>query len=345
MFRPLSNGAKHALLAIRRMRSASLCLVLSFLLITVPRLAHASAQVAVVVNSATVDYSTNLLTVTGQNFGTIAPGVRLNGFQLTVQSFNAGTQTIVANMAMSLPPGSYLLAVTTGNGSTNSTQVSEFDITLGAAGPQGAQGAPGPQGQQGPQGEPGPAGAPGPASTVAGPAGPSGPPGPSGAPGPAGPTGLTGAQGPAGPAGPAGPQGAPGPAGPQGPAGAGADSLAAAIYGPCGATGAIENGFNPNGSPRCQSGSTVAAPKIVYRQIPAGGHFYDSDPEVCPAGYKFIGGVGTHSGPGNLLSESLYGGLFNASNQFPDGKTFDNTYVDCESPYYCVAVCLRLTFY
>src|SRR5439155_25696808 len=90
-----------------------------------------SAPVALVINTVTVDYTSNLITITVQNFGSTAPTVKLSGIQLTVQSFNASTQTIVAVLPVALNPGDYLITVAASNSSTNSAQVSEFDIIIG----------------------------------------------------------------------------------------------------------------------------------------------------------------------------------------------------------------------
>src|SRR5262245_46038719 len=203
-----------------------LCWALLFGLATAGRAAASSAPA---ITSATVNYVSNVITIIGENFGIAAPTVTLNGTQLTVQSFNPGTQTIVAVMPAGLSAGTFLLAVT-----TNGNQSAQFDVTIGIAGPlgpTGPQGPAGPLGDTGPQGPPGPTGATGPQG-LAGPTGPQGPkgdPGVTGAQGPAGPTGpqgpkgdtgVTGTQGMVGPAGPIGPLGPQGPKGDTGATGA-----------------------------------------------------------------------------------------------------------------------------
>ncbi|NND60893.1 MAG: collagen-like protein [Gammaproteobacteria bacterium] len=134
----------------------------------------------------------------------------------------------------------------------------EYDLTLGAVGPQGPAG---PIGPQGPQGDAGPAGPKG-DQGLAGPPGPQGDPGPTGPqgdPGPVGPQGAQGNTGPAGPpgpkgdmgnAGPPGPQGNTGPAGPPGPKG---DMGNAGPPGPQGNTG-------PAGPPGPQGNTGPAGP-------------------------------------------------------------------------------------
>jgi hypothetical protein len=168
-----------------------------------------SASIAVTVDTAVYDPARNVLTITGQNFGSAAPNVALAGTPLSIASYDASTQTIVASLSMSMGAGSYLLTVSTQNGASPN-MVSEFDITIGAtglAGPQGPQGAPGPQGLPGVAGPQGAAGAPG-ATGPQGPAGPQGATGNTGAIGPQGPAGVVGAQGPVGANGAQGPAGA-----------------------------------------------------------------------------------------------------------------------------------------
>jgi hypothetical protein len=162
--------------------------------------------------SATVDYTHNTLTISGQNFGS-SPTVTLDALAFPAQS--SASSQIVANFPSgkapsSFVPGTYFLTVTFKN-----QLPTIFGVDIGASGAQG------PAGPAGAPGAPGVAGAPGPA----GPAGPQGLVGPMGPPGATGAVGATGAQGLQGGAGPAGPQGlqgvagATGATGPQGPAG------------------------------------------------------------------------------------------------------------------------------
>lgn len=90
----------------------------------------------------------------------------------------------------------------------------EFDLSIGAQGPQGEMG---PTGPQGPPGDTGPQGPPGPKGEIGdqGPLGPQGPQGPQGGigpPGSPGGKGDDGDQGPQGPVGKPGPDGVPDPA-------------------------------------------------------------------------------------------------------------------------------------
>ena len=184
----------------------------------------AAAQAAglPLVISATVDYSRNTLTISGQNFGS-NPTVTLDSLVFPTQT--PGSSQIVANFPSSkapssFTPGTYFLTVQFKN---QLPTIFAVDI--------GASGAPGPAGPPGAQGSPGVAGAPGPA----GPAGPQGLQGPMGPPGATGPQGLTGAAGAIGPAGPKGDTGAQGSAGAPGQNGA--------------------NGTNGSGVPPCDANS------------------------------------------------------------------------------------------
>jgi len=155
--------------------------------------------------SATVDYSHNTLTISGQNFGS-NPTVTLDSLGFPTQS-SASSQIVAGFPSGKAPgsftPGTYFLTVTFKN-----QLPTIFAVALGA------NGAPGPQG---PAGAPGVTGATGPA----GPAGPQGIPGSFGPVGATGPAGAIGVQGLQGVAGPAGPQGLQGATGAQGPAGTG----------------------------------------------------------------------------------------------------------------------------
>lgn len=204
------------LLAPRRGRLAALLLTLALLAPALTTVAQTASSNQLEITQTEVNTGANQIVITGVNFGTALPTVTLADGPLLVVS-SSPTQ-IVAELPPTLPPGTYLLKVSRGNGAT---QRDEIDVTVGSNGPQGPQGDPGPPGPPGPQGEPGPVGPQGPAGPQ-GQTGPQGPAGPQGATGPQGPqgetgaAGATGATGPQGPAGPSGPQGATGAAGPQG---------------------------------------------------------------------------------------------------------------------------------
>jgi len=120
--------------------------------------------------------------------------------------------------------GDYLLTVSNGNGQS---QNDEYDLTIGAVGPQGAQGIQGelgPQGEQGLQGAQGDTGPKGDQGIqgdqgLQGDQGPPGEQGIQGVAGDTGPQGQQGFQGVMGPQGETGPQGVPGIQGDAGPAG------------------------------------------------------------------------------------------------------------------------------
>ncbi len=125
------------------------------------------------------------ITITGVNFDNNDPPVVVLGDQgaLNVLSTTGGTEIVAECPGGMCADGDFLLEVITGNGVQH---YDEYDLTIGAVGPQGPQGDTGPVG---PRGETGPVG-------PQGETGPAGPQGPSGA-------GSPGPQGPAGPAGPA----------------------------------------------------------------------------------------------------------------------------------------------
>ena len=157
------------------------------------------------INSVSVDLLNNRITIVGENFGTSAPDVTLDGFAVPLISYGP-TQIVVALPAtMATVSGDYAVSVTPtdGRGREKSPRTARFVVTTGAIGPQGPAGDAGPAG---PAGSTGPAGA-------AGPAGATGASGPTGATGPAGPAGPQGPQGAVGPMGPAGAPGLPGPPG------------------------------------------------------------------------------------------------------------------------------------
>ena len=141
-----------------------------FLFVLAPLFALAATPV---VNSGTINYSTNQITLTGSGFepNKTKPTIAFNGGALTVLTFS-NTQ-ITATLPTGLTPGTFDLNVTNSQG--NSV---DFNMTYGATGPQGPAGPTGPQGVAGPTGTTGPQGA-------------RGVTGAPGAPGPAGANGTS----------------------------------------------------------------------------------------------------------------------------------------------------------
>lgn len=183
------------------------CLAVALLLGAAPD-AHAMAVLAAKVVDATVY-------VSGEGFGTTQPPVvTLAGNALSVNQYSA--TAIVATFASIPEPGTYQLSVQS-YALNGKPSLVTFDLTVGAAGPQG------PPGQSVlaiplsagnavcPQGGSEFLGASGYTYACSG---------ADGAIGPQGAAGAAGSQGPAGPQGPVGPTGAIGPEGPQGPPGA-----------------------------------------------------------------------------------------------------------------------------
>jgi hypothetical protein len=144
--------------------------------------------------SATVDYTHNTLTISGQNFGS-APSVTLDSQAFPTQS-SASSQIIASfpsgKATSSFTPGTYFLTLQFKN-----QLPSVFTVDIGLNGPQGPAGLQGPAGAQGPHGIQGLIGATGPSGAVGSP----GPMGPTGAPGAQGPAGVQGVAGPVGPSG------------------------------------------------------------------------------------------------------------------------------------------------
>ncbi len=156
--------------SLQRLVAATALVVIVALPFSPPVAAQASSPP--LITSVTADYTASppTLTIKGTVLG--SPGtttVTLDQLgNLTLRSVTS-TQ-VVANLPTNpaVPPGSYLLTLTSGS---KASQFDEFWLTLGTQGPQGppgptgATGAVGPQGPAGPQGLTGATGATGPACT------------------------------------------------------------------------------------------------------------------------------------------------------------------------------------
>ncbi len=112
-----------------------------------------------VVNNAYAE--DGVLVIQGGHFGDVPPYVTLAGVPLVVLS--SSRTEIQAQLPDPTPPGSYLLMV-----ARNPLRLPFylFDVTIGAAGPEGDPGAQGDRGPAGEQGPPGPPGPPGPDVTA-----------------------------------------------------------------------------------------------------------------------------------------------------------------------------------
>jgi hypothetical protein len=149
--------------------------------------------------SAHLDRAQETLILEGLNFGTQAPTVYCESYEMRVTGWT--NQRLVVQFPAAIPDGMYRFTVVSGPSQqdrdvfyVNAQSSSTVEGPQGPPGPTGPQGAAGPAGPEGPPGPTGPAGA-------AGPVGPAGPDGPAGAMGPAGPVGPQGPQGLQGPAG------------------------------------------------------------------------------------------------------------------------------------------------
>lgn len=135
----------------------------------------------VVITAATTDAGQTTLFAEGVNF-TAESAVYLAGIPLGGVAVSSGGTVLTASLPLGMLPGGYRLQISNGPATV---QNGTFDMTIGAAGPEGPRGDPGPAGPAGADGAPGPAGADGAV-------GPAGPPGPIGPAGPAGPAGVSG---------------------------------------------------------------------------------------------------------------------------------------------------------
>src|ERR1700733_6618990 len=180
------------------------------------------ALTPVTIDSASINYTTHLVTIVGSGFCTGAPpAVTFNTTRLKVTSA-CSPSVVVASLPVQAAGSYRLIIANSGGGSATSY------VTYGAVGPQGPQGFTGATGA-------------------------------TGAIGPRGPIGLTGATGPAGATGSQGPVGAVGAVGaigPQGPIGIGLPGATGAtgaqgaqgIQGIQGNPGTNGTGFNPRGT-------------------------------------------------------------------------------------------------
>jgi Glycine-rich domain len=106
--------------------------------------ASASAWAAIDIWSASINYTTNQITITGKQFS-LKPIVVFNGTRLTIVGTPSGTN-ITAQLPDGVTPGTYELRVTNHLGMTD-----RYEVTYGAEGLQGPQGT---QGVAGPEGPP-----------------------------------------------------------------------------------------------------------------------------------------------------------------------------------------------
>jgi hypothetical protein len=126
--------------------------------------ASASAWAAPIISSATINTSTQVITINGTNlvYGAKTSKVFFNGanpaLSTSLQNVAGTKTTITAQLPDTVTAGTYVIRVRNGYGTSPA-----FDVTygVGLVGPQGPAGAPGAAGEQGLQG---PAGPQGPAS-------------------------------------------------------------------------------------------------------------------------------------------------------------------------------------
>jgi hypothetical protein len=131
-------------------------------LLLIPSLAFGAGIPILTLNSATINYTNNQVTLLGTSFEPLkkTPTVLFSGTPLPIVTFS-NTQ-IVAALPADMTAGTYSVFVANSLG-----EVVPFVLTYGATGPQGPAGAKGATGATGPQGVPGPAGPTGPEGPAA----------------------------------------------------------------------------------------------------------------------------------------------------------------------------------
>jgi hypothetical protein len=166
-----------------------LCFLVSLLLLSLP----ATADKLPVVDATSINYTTNQITIVGQNFSPtgVAPAVLFDNIASPLIS--STNSKVVVTLPTGILAGTYRLRITPKPITPLSTVpfigYYEFDVTLGTTGPQGQTGATGPQGPMGfpgAPGQPGTPGSPGQSGAPGRPGADSSVPGPTGATGPSG---------------------------------------------------------------------------------------------------------------------------------------------------------------
>ena len=234
--------------------------------------AAASAVQPLEITSVHVDYDASLIIINGMNFDNGNDlEVNLSDFDDIISVEPSPTQIIAYFAAGTLPPGNYLLTITTGGGSV---RFDEMAITVGMDGPEGPKGEQGDPGSDGADGATGLKGDPGSD-------GADGKQGIQGLQGDTGPQGEPGVQGAKGDSGDVGPMGATGPKGDQGPAGTPGiqgDQGVQGIQGPKGLTGDT----GPQGDTGTDGADGVQGPQGLTGDIGPQGAIGDTGPQGVP---------------------------------------------------------------
>jgi hypothetical protein len=134
-------------------------LILTAVLLFAPRIFAFAASIPIlIINKATINYSTNQVTFNGSGFEPTRklPTVLYSGSPLAVLSYT-DTQ-IVAALPVNTAAGNFTILIVNSLG-----EFMPYELTYGSTGPQGPIGPAGPQGQPGAAGPQGPQGAQGPA--------------------------------------------------------------------------------------------------------------------------------------------------------------------------------------
>ena len=156
-----------------------------------PLFAQSNSSKQLIVTSASVDRSSDTVTLKGSGFGIKRPTVFCELTQMTVLS--ATDEELLVAFPASVLDGTFLFTVARGNGTSERASffvtTNRPQILQGQEGPAGPQGAAGPTGAQGPKGDKGDKGDTG-AQGVQGTQGPQGERGAVGLQGPKGDTGT-----------------------------------------------------------------------------------------------------------------------------------------------------------
>jgi len=246
-----------------------------------PLFAQSNSSKQLIVTSASVDRSSDTVTLRGSGFGNKRPTVFCELTQMAVLS--ATDEELLVAFPASVLDGTFLFTVARGNGTSERASffvtTNRPQILQGQEGPAGPQGAAGPTGAQGPKGDKGDKGDTG-AQGVQGTQGPQGERGAVGLQGPKGDTGAIGPQGTEGPQGPQGPAGTQGSAGPQGAAGPTGPQGAQGSIGPIGPAG-------PQGAPGISGYERIYGDTGTLQMNVGVSSFVTA---VCPAGKRVVGG-------------------------------------------------------
>jgi hypothetical protein len=128
-----------------------------------PQLASAAPRITVIDKVTFTTTTPVQMDIYGKNFGSVPPLVMLDEIAQPVGLYTDTHVVVTAVSPSTLPAGSYRLVLSNKNlAEVGDQMTAEFEVTMGAVGPQGPQGATGPRGSTGAAGSTGATGAQGP---------------------------------------------------------------------------------------------------------------------------------------------------------------------------------------